>query len=83
MDATTTTQRECTPEEGQHWQAQHSDGYRAGRGDARFARGPRIDLIEVPPEIPGECGSRYVARHVGQAWEIGYTRGYLYEKAGH
>lgn len=70
--------RECTPGEGQRWQAQHGDGYRVGAGDARADRAPRIQLIPVPAEIPGETGSRYVARHVAQAWPIGYTTGYAW-----
>ena len=77
--ATIERQRECTAEEGQRWQERHGEGYRVGRGDARCGR-ERIDLINVPPERPAEeTGAQYVARHVGIAWEIGYTRGYCRE----
>jgi len=72
--------RECTPEEAQRWTREHRDGYAAGRGDGRWGRAPRIDLIEVPPDIPGETGSAYVARHVGIAWQIGYSSGYEYAR---
>lgn len=79
MTQVTHVQRECTEAEGQLWQERHGDGYRAGRGDGRWNRAPRIDLIDIPPELPGECGAQYVARHVGIAWEIGYTHAYRYE----
>ena len=72
-------QADCTPEQGEQWQARYGDGYAAGRGDARWGRQPRIALIEIPAEIPGETGSQYVARHVEQAWEIGYSRAWRYE----
>lgn len=72
-------QRECTAEEGARWQEQHSEGYRVGRGDARCGRPERIDLIAIPPELPGECGAQYVARYVDIAWQIAYTRGYCFE----
>ena len=72
--------RECTAEEGQRWQHDHSDGYAAGRGDGRWDRAPRIPLIDIPPDIPGETGSAYVARHVGNAWAIGYATGYQYAR---
>ena len=72
-------QRECTPEEGQLWQERYGDGYAAARGDILWNAGPRIDLIEIPAELPGECGAQYAARHVGQAWEIGYTAAWRFE----
>ena len=73
------THRECTPEEGQRWQQDHSAGYAAGRGDGRWERVPRIALIDVPADVPGETGSSYVARHLGIAWQIGYSSAYRYE----
>lgn len=72
-------QRECTPEEGERWQAQYADGARVGAGDGRFGREPRIPLVEEPAEIPGECGSQYVARHVDRAWQIAYSHAYRYQ----
>lgn len=72
-------QPECTAAQGATWQARHSDGYQAGRGDTRRGHGNRIALIDVPPELPGENGAQYVARHVGIAWEIGYTEAWRYE----
>ncbi|HMH89936.1 MAG TPA: hypothetical protein VK586_02500 [Streptosporangiaceae bacterium] len=77
--AATQTQRECTAEEAAVWRARHSDGYQAGRGDARCGHGNRFELIEVPAELPGENGAQYAARHVGIAWEIGYTSAWRYE----
>ena len=70
---------ECTPEQGQRWQEQFSEGYQVGRGDARWNASPRIPLIEIPAENPYETGSRYVTRNLPIAWEIGYTRAYRYE----
>jgi hypothetical protein len=72
---------ECTAEQGQQWQEQYGEGYRVGRGDARWNASPRIPLIEIPPEDPYETGSVYVARHAGIAWQIAYTRAYRYELA--
>ena len=72
-------QRECTLEEGQRWQAQYSEGYRVARGDIRWNQPPRVALVAVPEELPFECGAQYVARHVGQAWVIGYTRAWEWE----
>lgn len=72
------TQRECTPAESEQWTAQHGEGYRAGAGDARADRAPRIQLVPIPADVPGETGSRYVARHVGRAYAIGYSSGYMY-----
>lgn len=77
--ATETRPRECTPEEAARWTEQFTEGYRVGRGDARWNASPRIRLIEIPPEDPHETGSVYVARHVARAWQIGYTRAYTYE----
>ena len=79
--ATAARPRECTPEEGQRWQHDYTEGYRVGRGDVRWNQAPRIPLIEIPPEDPFESGAVYVARHVGIAWQIGYTRAYRYETA--
>jgi hypothetical protein len=72
---------ECTPQEGERWREQYSDGYSTGRGDVRWGAPPRIQLITVPGEMPGETGAEYVARHVGRAWEIGYTRAYQFDSA--
>jgi hypothetical protein len=73
MPAITEPQRECTPEESQLWRERYSDGYKAGRGDVQW-NSVRGDLvIDIPAELPGECGAQYVARHVGIAWQIGYT----------
>jgi len=65
--------RECTPEEARQWSGQYQDGYMAARGDILWHAGPRIELIEIPPEDPYVTGSEYVAMHVGMAWAIGYT----------
>ena len=68
-------QREATAGESAQWQERYGDGYQAGRGDARWNRGPRDGaLTEIPAELPGETGAQYVARHVALAWRIGYTR---------
>ena len=72
--------RECTPEEAQTWTREHGDGQAVGRGDGRLNRPPRIPLIEIPPDLPGECGAQYVARHVGIAWQLGYSRAYRYAR---
>ena len=77
--ATETRQRECTPEEGQAWQENYTEGYRVGRGDARWNAEPRIPLIEIPEERPFETGAQHVARYWRLAWQIGYTRAYRYE----
>lgn len=74
------TRPEATPEQAARWKRQHSDGYRAGRGDAR-ARSQRMALVDVPAELPGETGAQYVARCLPDAWAIGYTRGYTWECA--
>jgi len=71
-------QRECTPDEGSLWRERYTDGYSTGRGDGRANRAPRMELVTIPAEVPGENGSQYVARHVGIAREIGYTRGYRF-----
>ena len=71
-----TVQREATPEQGALWQARYTTGYRHGRGDMLNGRDLRADcvLAEIPGELPGETGARYVARHVDDAYRIGYTR---------
>lgn len=73
------TRKECTAEQAEQWHEEHGEGYRTGRGDARWNASPRIPLIEIPPELPYETGAEYVARHAGQAWQIGYTRAYRFE----
>jgi hypothetical protein len=78
---TTTYGPLCTPEQATQWQDNYQEGYRTGRGDVRWNAEPRIPLIDIPAEDPYETGSRYVARNVGIAWEIGYTRAYTYETA--
>lgn len=72
-------QRECTPDEGALWSAQYSEGYRVGRGDIAWNAGPRVELVAIPAELPYETGAQYVARHVGQAWAIGYARAWAWE----
>ena len=72
-------QRECTPAEGEQWSAQYSEGYRVARGDIRWNAGPRVELVPIPAELPFETGAQYVARHVGQAWQIGYARAWAWE----
>ena len=74
------THRQCTPEEARQWTRDHSDGYAAGRGDGRWGRAPRVPLIDVPPDIPGETGAAYVARHLSNAWQIGYSGAYRYAR---
>jgi len=74
------THRECTAEEGQQWQRDHSGGYAAGRGDGRQDRAPRTGLIGIPADVPGETGASYVARHLGIAWQIGYSAAYRFER---
>jgi hypothetical protein len=71
-------QRECTADEGAAWQRLFGDGYATGRGDARRGHGNRFPVIDVPAELPGENGARYVARHVGIAWEIGYANAWAW-----
>lgn len=70
---------ECDAEQAAQWQERFTEGYRVGRGDARWNASPRIPLIEIPPEDPHETGARYVTRCLPIAWEIGYTRAYTYE----
>jgi hypothetical protein len=79
-----TTERipECTAEQGQQWREQYSAGYRAGRYDIRFNAGLRMELIEIPAELPFETGAQYVTRHVGNAFAIGYAAAWRYELAG-
>jgi hypothetical protein len=72
-------QAECTPEQGDLWSERYQDGYQAGRGDARFGRDPRMEVVTVPAEVPFENGAQYVARHVEQAWAIGYASAWRYE----
>ena len=38
-----------------------------------------MELIAIPAELPFESGAQYVARHVGQAWLIGYARAWAWE----
>jgi hypothetical protein len=38
-----------------------------------------VELIAIPAELPFESGAQYVARHVGQAWLIGYARAWAWE----
>lgn len=71
-------QRECTPDEAARWQANYSEGYRVARGDILWNQQPRIGLVAIPPEIPFETGAQYVARHVDDAWAIGYTAAWRY-----
>jgi hypothetical protein len=73
--------REATPEESALWQARYGSGYSRGRTDGQWGDVDGCLLIDVPGEIPGECGSRYVARHLGIAYQIGYTRGVQYGRA--
>jgi urease accessory protein UreE len=80
--ATITRVPECTPEQAAQWSAQFSEGARVARGDVLWNAGPRIPLIEIPPEDPYETGSRYVTRWVHLAWQIGYTHAYRYETRG-
>ncbi len=72
-------QRECTPEEGKRWQEQRSEGYRVALGDIKWNAEPRIPLVDEPREVPGETGAQYVARHVSQAWELGYSAAWRWE----
>lgn len=74
------THRECTAGEARRWTHDHSDGQAAGRGDGRWNRAPRVPLIDIPADIPGETGAAYVARHVGIAWQIGYSAAYRYAR---
>ena len=79
MTAPPEVQRECTPEEGERWSSQYGEGYRVARGDIQWNQPPRVDLVVIPAELPFECGAQYVARHVGQAWLIGYARAWAWE----
>lgn len=67
----------ATPQQ-QQWADDYADGYRVGRGDARFAASPRMHLVEVPYWSPDITGAEYVEQHAGNAWAIGYTRGYTW-----
>ena len=79
METITRTSRvECTAAQGEQWQAQYGEGYAVGRRCAQWGDSREGALIDIPPEMPGETGSRYVARHIALAWRIGYTRGYLF-----
>ena len=79
MTAASVVQRECTPAEGKCWQEQRCEGYRVARGDILWDQEPRIPLVGEPAEVPGETGAQYVARHVGQAWELGYAAAWRWE----
>lgn len=70
---------ECTSPQAREWTERYSEGYRTGRGDARWGASPRVPLVDVPAEHPSETGARYVTRNLPIAWEIGYTRAYTYE----
>lgn len=70
---------ECTPEQSVLWQDKFSDGYRTARGDIQWNAGPRVDLVPIPAEVAGETGAEYVARHVSQAWMIGYASAWRWE----
>ncbi len=70
---------ECTPEQNERWRTQYSEGYRVGRGDVQWNAEPRIPLVSIPAEMPGETGAEYVAKHAGLAWQIGYARAYRFE----
>jgi len=84
MAETLAVQRECTAEEGELWTARYTEGYRCGRSDMRSSTGhlrwPER-VISIPADVPGESGAQYVARHFGIAWQIGYSRAYLYYSA--
>lgn len=67
------SQRECTPDEAQRWTERYREGYRVARGDIQWNQEARIQLVVIPPERPFETGAQYVARHVADAWAIGYT----------
>jgi len=73
---------ECTAEQAGLWAERYQDGYRTGRGDARWNAAPRIELIAIPAEVAYETGAQYVARHVSIAWQIGYTRAYVHGTRG-
>jgi hypothetical protein len=72
---------ECTPEQGKQWQTRYTDGYCHGRRDARDGRINRAYVVAIPAELPMETGAQYVTRHLGQAWEIGYTAAVHYQVA--
>lgn len=71
---------EATPEQREQWQAQFSDGYKAGRRDARRNSLREGALIEIPEWLVSETGAEYAARHLADAWRIGYTHAYLFER---
>ena len=75
-----TRARECTAEQAAQWTARYSDGYKAGRGDAKWGQPRDGALVDIPAEVPGECGSVYAARHLGIAWRIGYTDGWTFTR---
>ena len=70
---------ECTPEQAVQWQDKFSDGYRTARGDITWGQEPRVELVPIPAEQPYETGAEYVARHVAQAWMIGYASAWRWE----
>ena len=72
---------ECTPAQAAEWQSQYGDGYRTARGDITWNAGPRVALVDIPAEDPYETGAEYVARHVRQAWAIGYAAAWRYERS--
>ena len=74
--------REATPEESALWQARYTTGYQHGRGDT-LNGDVRADVVlaVIPAEVPGETGSRYVARHLDDAYRIGYTRAWQWYSA--
>lgn len=76
-----TVPRECTAGEARTWTDDYGEGYRVGRGDARFNASPRVPVVNVPDSLPHETGAQYVARYASQAWAFGYSRGYRYETA--
>jgi len=79
MTAASVVQRECTAGEAAEWQSQFGEGYRVARGDILWNQAPRVALVAIPEEQPYECGAQYVARHVAQAWLIGYARAWRWE----
>ena len=81
METITRTSRvECTAAQGEQWQAQYGEGYAVGRRCAQWGDSREGALIDIPPEVPGECGSVYAARHLGIAWRIGYTDGWTFTR---
>jgi len=77
---TATVQRECTEAEGALWQERFTAGYSHGRQDAKWNQVRADVLCDVPAELPGETGARYVARHVDLAYRIGYTGAVRYAR---